>query len=60
MNNTFLYMKVAQSSTKLHENAPNSGFFDLVLLFRLREDKICKRVAVKELHDDVDVLAICE
>jgi hypothetical protein len=60
MNNTFLDVQVAQSSTKLHENAPNSGFFDLVLLFRLGKDKVCKRVAVKELHDNVDVLAICE
>ena len=60
MNDALDIVQISECGTELCENIPDDFFFDAVLFLRLRQNVIGERNAIKQLHDDVNVLSVGE
>ena len=60
VDNPLVDVEVSEGSAQLHEDTPHDFLLDSVFLLRLAEDVVAERVAVEELHDDVDVQFVCK
>ena len=55
MHDTFLDVQVAQRGTQLDKDAPDCRLLHSVTFLRLGQDVVTQRVAIKQLHNDVDI-----